>query len=169
MKPSFSFRNWKIKFQNSRKLGILHYCTNLFLYSFSSSFLCSLEWKKRKNKLVQLIMLARFWNISFFFYSLFYVDTSFLFTKHLKSVSLKAGLYDETFLSRPWNFYFKRSVEIFQEAKCVSWNIIQFVHTIKLYSYDPDNVSFIERISNFHFSCQRYCSFKCLKILKKHS
>ena len=42
----------------------------------------------------------------------------------------------------------------------MSWNIIQFVHTIKFYSYDHDNVSFIERINNFHFSCQRYYSFK---------
>ena len=74
-----------------------------------------------------------------------------------------------------WNFSFtilkflfrKKSVEIFQEAKCVSWNIIQFVHTIKFHSYDHDNVSFIERINNFHFSYHRYYSFKsCLKILK---
>ena len=84
-----------------------------------------------------------------------------------KKEILKAGLYNEIFLSQPWNFYFKRSVEIFQEAKCVSWNIIQFVHTIKFHSYDHNNVSFIERINNFHFSCHRYCSFKsCLKILK---
>ena len=76
-----------------------------------------------------------------------------------------------------WNFSFttlkflfqKKNVEIFQEAKCVSWNIIQFVHTITFYSYNHDNVSFIERINNFHFSCQRYYSFKCLKILKKRS
>ena len=49
----------------------------------------------------------------------------------------------------------------------MSWNIIQFVHTIKFHSYDHDNVLFIERINNFHFSCHRYYSFKsCLKILK---
>ena len=72
-----------------------------------------------------------------------------------------------------WNFttlkflFRKESVEIFQEAKCALWNIIQFVHTIKFHSYDHDNVSFIERINNFHFSCHRYYSFKsCLKILK---
>ena len=63
--------------------------------------------------------------------------------------------------------FWKKSVEIFQEAKCVSWNIIQFAHTIKFHSYDHDNVLFIERINNFHFSCHRYYSFKsCLKILK---
>ena len=71
-----------------------------------------------------------------------------------------------------WIFFLfrKKSVEIFQEAKFVAWNIIQFVHTIKFHSYDHDNVSFIERINNFHFSCHRYYSFKsCLKILKKRS
>ena len=51
--------------------------------------------------------------------------------------------------------------------KCVSWNIIQFVRTIKFHSYDHVNVSFIDRINNFHFSFHRYYSFKsCLKILK---
>ena len=50
----------------------------------------------------------------------------------------------------------KKSVEIFEEAKCVSWNIIQFVHTMTFYSYDHDNVSFIEKINNFHFSCHRF-------------
>ena len=79
------------------------------------------------------------------------------------------GLYDEIFLSRPWNFYFKRKVLKYFRKRNVSWNIIQFVHTIKFHSYDHDNVSFIERINNFHFSCQRYYSFKCLKILKKRS
>ena len=44
---------------------------------------------------------------------------------------MKAGLYDEIFLSQP--FYFNRSVEIFQEEECVSSNIIQFVHTIKFH------------------------------------
>ena len=94
------------------------------------------------------------WNMKYFHEILFY---------------LKVGLYDEIFLSRPWNFYFE-SVEIFQEAKCVSWNIIQFVHAITFHSFDHDNVSFVERINNFHLSCYRYYSFKsCLKILKKHS
>ena len=65
------------------------------------------------------------------------------------------GLYDEIFLSRPWNFYFKRKVLKYFRKRNVSWNIIQFVHTIKFHSYDHDNVSFIERINNFHFSCHR--------------
>ena len=48
--------------------------------------------------------------------------------------------------------------------------LFNFFHTIKFHSYDHDNVSFIERINNFHFSCHRYYSFKsCLKILKKCS
>ena len=77
-----------------------------------------------------------------------------------------------------WNFSFttlkflfrKKSVEIFQEEKCVSWNTIQFVDTIKFHSCNHDNVSLIERLKNFHFSCHRYYSFKsCLKILKKRS
>ena len=39
---------------------------------------------------------------------------------------------------------------------------------MKHYSYDHDNVTFIERINNFHFSCHRYYSFKImLKSLKK--
>ena len=64
----------------------------------------------------------------------------------------------------------KKSVEIFQQAECVSCNIIQFVHTIKFHSYDYDNVSFIERINNFHFACHIYCNFKsCLKISQKRS
>ena len=66
-----------------------------------------------------------------------------------------------------WNFSFtalkfllrKKIVEIFHEAKRVSWNIIQFVHTIKFHLYDRNNVSLIERINNFHFSCHRYYSF----------
>ena len=38
----------------------------------------------------------------------------------------------------------------------------------KFHSYDHDNVTFIERINNFHFSCHRYYSFKImLKSLKK--
>ena len=83
---------------------------------------------------------------------------------------LKAGLYDEIFLSRPWNFYFEIKVSKYFRKRNVSWNIIQFVHTIKFHSYDHDNVSFIERINNFHFSCHGYYSFKsCLKILKKRS
>ena len=46
-------------------------------------------------------------------------------------------------------------------------NIIQFVHTIKFNSNDHNNVSFIERIKNFHFSCHGYYSFKsCLKYWK---
>ena len=104
-----------------------------------------------------------------------------------RCLSLKVGLYNETFLSQVvnfsfysflstfntwiqlrnvdaifqstimnvfykgrlmrWNFSFttlkflflKKSVEIFQEAKCVTWNII---NTIKFHSYDHDNVSF---------------------------
>ena len=49
----------------------------------------------------------------------------------------------------------------------MSWNIIQFVHTIKFHSYEHDNVSFIEKVNNFHFSCHRHCSFRsCLKMLK---
>ena len=68
---------------------------------------------------------------------------------------LKTGLYDQIFLSRSF-----KSVKIFQETKCASWNIIQFAHTIKFYLYGHDNVSFIERINNFHFSCHRYCSFE---------
>ena len=64
--------------------------------------------------------------------------------------------------------FISKSIEVFQEARCVSWNITQFVHTIQFHSYDYDNVSLIERINNFHFSCHRYYSFKsCLKILKK--
>ena len=66
-------------------------------------------------------------------------------------------------------FISKKSVKIFQKAKCVSWNIIQFVHTIKFYSYDHGSVSFMERINSFRFSSHRYYSFKCLKILKKRS
>ena len=56
------------------------------------------------------------------------------------------GLYDEIFLSRPWNFYFKRKVLKYFRKRNLSWNIIQFVHTIKFYSYDHDGISFIERI-----------------------
>ena len=56
-------------------------------------------------------------------------------------ILLKAGLYDEILLSRP--LFWKKSVEIFQEAKCVLWNIIEFVQTIKFHSYDH-NVSFIK-------------------------
>ena len=37
----------------------------------------------------------------------------------------------------------------------MSWNIIQFLHTIKFHSYDHDNTSVIERINNFRFSCHR--------------
>ena len=49
----------------------------------------------------------------------------------------------------------------------MSWNIIQFVHTIKFHSYEHDNVSFIEKVNNFHFSCYRHYSFRsCLKMLK---
>ena len=88
--------------------------------------------------------------------------------------------FTEDFLRRAyrWSFSFttlkflfrKKNVKIFPEAKCVSWNIIQFVHTIKFPSYDHDSVSFEERINNFNFSCEGYYSFKsCLKILKKHS
>ena len=54
-----------------------------------------------------------------------------------------------------------------------SHNQVSFIHsydhdhTIKFHSYDHDNVLFKEKISNFHFSCRRYYTFKsCLKILK---
>ena len=53
---------------------------------------------------------------------------------------------------------------------CVTKYYSVFFHTLKFHSYDHDNISFIERINNFHFSCHRYYSFKsCLKILKKRS
>ena len=65
------------------------------------------------------------------------------------------GLYDEIFLSRPWNFYFERKVLKYFRKRNVSWNIIQFLQTIKFHSNDHDNTSFIERINNFHFSCHR--------------
>ena len=71
---------------------------------------------------------------------------------------LKAGLHDEIFLSRPWNFVFERKVsKYFRKcvSKCESWNVIQFVYTIKFHSYNHDNVSFVERINIFHFSCLR--------------
>ena len=42
-----------------------------------------------------------------------------------------------------------------------------FTQSSFIHSYDYVNVSFIDRINNFHFSCHRYYSFKsCLKILK---
>ena len=91
------------------------------------------------------------------------------FVFHLIILFLRRS-YDEIFLSRPWNFYVEIKVSKYSRKRNVSWNIIQFVHTIKFHSYDHNNVSFIERINNFHFSCYRYYSFKsCLKILKKHS
>ena len=75
----------------------------------------------------------------------------------------KGGLIRWNFSFTTLNFLFrKKSVEIFQEAKCGSWNIIQFVHTIKFHSYDHDNVPFIPRTDNFYFK-------SCLKILKKRS
>ena len=43
----------------------------------------------------------------------------------------------------------KKSIIIFQGAKCISKNIIQFVHKIEFHSYNHDNVSFIERIKPF--------------------
>ena len=98
-----------------------------------------------------------------------WLHPSFYNVISLNLTPLKVGLCNEIFLSRPWNFYFKSKRSIFQEAKCVSWNIIQFVHTIKFYSYDHDSVSFIDRINSFHFSCHRYYSFKCLEILKNRS
>ena len=86
-------------------------------------------------------------------------------------ISLKVGLYDEIFLSRPWNFYFERKMsKYFRKRNACRENIIQLVQTIKFHSCDHENVSFIERLNNFHFSCHRYYSFKsCLKILKKRN
>ena len=55
--------------------------------------------------------------------------------------------------------FWKKSVEIFQKTKCVSWNIIQFVHTIKFHSYDHDNVSFIEKIIHC-LTCLKINMFK---------
>ena len=73
--------------------------------------------------------------------------------------SSKGGLIRWNFSFAALKFLFrKKSVEIFQEVKYVSWN-----------SYDHNNVSFIEWINNFYFSCHRHYSFKsCLRILKKH-
>ena len=87
---------------------------------------------------------------------------------HPDQCFLKGGLIRWNFSFTTLKFLFwKKSVEIFQEAKCVSWNIIQFALTIKFHSYGHDNVLFIERINNLHFSCHKYYSFKpCLKILK---
>ena len=93
-----------------------------------------------------------------------------VFNHFESSFLVKAGLYDEIFLSRPWNFYFERKVSKYFMKRNVCREIIQFVHTIKFHSYDHDNVSLIERINNFNFSCHGYYGFKsCLKILKKRS
>ena len=79
----------------------------------------------------------------------------------------KGGFIQWNFSLQPWNFYFERKVSEYFRKRNMSLNTIQFVHTIKFHSYDHDNVSFIDRINNFHFSCHRYYSFKsCLKILK---
>ena len=83
--------------------------------------------------------------------------------KSLKNMKIsKGGLTRWNFSFTTLKFLFrKKSVEIFQEAKCVSWNIIQFVYTIMFHLHDHDNVSFIERINNFHF----YSFKSCLKSL----
>ena len=60
-------------------------------------------------------------------------------------ISLKVGLYDEIFLSRPWNFYFERKMSKYFRKRNVCGEI-QFVQTIKFHSYDHNNVLFIERI-----------------------
>ena len=50
---------------------------------------------------------------------------------------LKAGLYDEIFLSRPWNFYFERKVSKYFRKRNVCCEILfslftqsSFIHTI---------------------------------------
>ena len=86
--------------------------------------------------------------------------------------TLKAGLYDEIFLSRPWNFYFARKVSKYFRKRNVCREKLfrlfkqsSFIHTIMIRFH-----SLRERVNNFHFSCHRFYSFKsCLKTLKKRS
>ena len=63
-----------------------------------------------------------------------------IFPSTIMNVFYKGGLIRWNFSFTTLKFLFlKKSVEIFQEAKCVTWNIIS---TIKFHSYDHDNVSF---------------------------
>ena len=68
---------------------------------------------------------------------------------------LKAGLYDKIFLSRPWIFFFERKVSKYFRNRNVCCEILISLftrsYTIKFHSCDHDNVSFIEKIKNFHF------------------
>ena len=67
---------------------------------------------------------------------------------------LKAGLYDKIFLSRPWIFFSKEKCQNISGSEiCVAkyYSVCSHGHTIKFHSCDHDNVSFIEKIKNFHF------------------
>ena len=90
--------------------------------------------------------------------------TSILLTPLRRAYTMKFFFHDlEIFISK------EKYRHISESEMCVV-KFIQFLQKIKFHSYDHDNVSFIERINNFHFSCHRYYSFKsCLKILKKRS
>ena len=63
--------------------------------------------------------------------------------------------------------FFFHDLEIFiLKEKCQNISVCSI--TIKFHSYDHDNVTFIERINNFHFSCHRYYSFEImLQIIEK--
>ena len=133
-----------------------------------SHIILSYDFKPNLTKMLQIVtrmvtilpQVSPFWSIT---------GAGQAFLMH--NLRSKGGLIRWNFSFKTLEFLFrKESVEIFQEAKRVSWYIIQFAHTIKFHSYDHDKVSLIKRINNYHFSCHRYYSFKpCLKILKKRS
>ena len=81
-----------------------------------------------------------------------------------RAYTMKYFFHDlETFISN------KKCRNISGSEMCVT-KYYSICSQIKCHSYDHDNVSFIEKIHNLHFSCDRYYSFKsCLKILKKRS
>ena len=72
-----------------------------------------------------------------FLFSLNYLKRSFCNISLQKSV--KAGLYDEISLSRPWNVYFERKVSIYFRKRNVCREILfslftqsSFIHTIMI-------------------------------------
>ena len=67
------------------------------------------------------------------------LNSKILILTFLKIDCLKAGLYDEIFLSRPWNFYFKRKVSKYFRKRNVCREILfslftqsSFIHTIMI-------------------------------------
>ena len=59
---------------------------------------------------------------------------------------LKAGLYDKIFLSRPWIFLFERKVSKYFRKRNLCCEIL-----FSLFTRSYNQVSFIEKIKNFHF------------------